>query len=203
MLLLARVECLDPENVPEKEKLLRDQFLENLRDPQLRRDIKRWARDNPTKTFQQVREEVQRWVDEDSTPSRRAALREATAATPPPSDKITCDEVKGGADLRKVINELVAGQKLLAENLQKQQKLLSDQIQCQQAALERQRQAISQLSSSASNQQWWQPGCFGCGSWSHIKRDCSSNRQYQQGGGNKPKGTDSRPPALNEKTPRQ
>ena len=135
MLLLARVERLEPDSVPDKEKLLRDQFLENLRDSQLRRDIKRWARDHPTKSFQQVREEVQLWVDEESTPQRRVAVREA-AAGHPPSDEVTCDELKGGADMRKEM----AGQKLLAENLQKQQKLLAEQIQAQQAALEWQQQ---------------------------------------------------------------
>ena len=63
-------------------------------------------------------------------------MREVTTGHPP--NEVTCDEVKGAADLRKVIRELVAGQKILAENLQKQQKILAEQIQCQQAALERQ-----------------------------------------------------------------
>jgi len=58
---------------------------------------------------------------------------------------LPCDEVKGSADLQKVVNELTVGQKLLAENLQK---LLAEQIKSQQAALERQQQAISQLSMS-------------------------------------------------------
>ena len=199
MLLLARVERLDSDGVHEKDKLLRDQFLENLKDPQLRRDIKRWARDHPTKTFQQIREEVQRWVDEDSTPQRRAAVREATARHPP-CDETTCDEVKGSADLRKVVNELVAGQKLLAENLQKQQKLLAEQMKSQQAALERQQQAISQL--SMCSQQWWQPGCYGCGSRTHIRRDCPNNRQNRRGGSNS-QSSNKELPALNEKTPRQ
>ena len=65
-------------------------------------------------------------------------MREVTTGHPP--NEVTCDEVKGAADLWKVISELVTGQKILAE-----------QIQCQQAALERQQQAISQL--SMGNQQ--------------------------------------------------
>ena len=46
------------------------------------------------------------------------------------------------ADLRKVVNELVAVQKLLTENLQKQQKLLAEHIKEEQGALERQQQAV-------------------------------------------------------------
>ena len=52
MLLLARMERLDAGAVTDKDKLLLDQFLEDLSDPQLRRDIKRLVRDHPTKTFQ-------------------------------------------------------------------------------------------------------------------------------------------------------
>ena len=132
MLLLSRVERLNPGAVTDKDQLLRDQFLENLYDPQLRRDIKRCAREHSEKSFQQIREEVQRWVDKAGTTPRRAAVREAVI-----ENETTCSEVKGAADLHKVVNELVAGQKLLTESLQKQQKLLADQPQ-----------AISQLTSS-------------------------------------------------------
>jgi len=92
------------------------------------------------------------------------------------------------------VNELVAGQKLLAEILQKQQMFLAQQIKSQQAALDRQHQAISQ--------QWWQPECYGCGSRSHIWRDGPNNRQNQQGG-SKSKCSDKELQALNEKTPWQ
>ena len=187
MVLLSRVERLNPGAVADKDQLLRDQFLENLYDPQLRRDIKRWARDHSGKSFQQIREEVQRWVDEDGTTPRRAAVREAMI-----ENETTCSEVKGSADLQKVVNELVAGQKLLTEGLQKQQKLLAEQ-----------QQAISQLASST--QQWWQPGCFGCGSKTHIKRDCpgGNHGRNQRGGNQNSRRPEHKPPALNEKTPRQ
>ena len=56
------------------------------------------------------------------------------ATTGPPPNEVTCDEVTGAVDLRKVISELVVGQKILAK-----------QIQCQQATLKRQQKAISQL----------------------------------------------------------
>ena len=84
MLLLARVERLDAAAVTDKDKLLRDQFLENLADPQLRRVIKRWVRDHPTKTFQEIRDEVQRWIDEDGPPPppRKAVVREVSTGHP-------------------------------------------------------------------------------------------------------------------------
>ena len=170
LLLLSCVEHLDLDGVHDKDKLLWDQFLDNFKDLQLGRDIKRWAKDYRTKNFQQIREEVQRWVYKDSTHQSRAAVHETTAGHLP-CDEITCDEVKGSADRRKVVNELTVGQKLLAENLQT---FLAEQIKSQQAALERQ--------FSMSTQQWWHLGCYGCDSRSHIGRDCPNNRHNQQGG---------------------
>lgn len=197
MVLLSRVERLNAAAVTDKDRLLRDQFLENLHDPQLRRDIKRWARDHPTKSFQEIREEVQRWVDEDKAPARRAAgVREAAV------EDHTCDEVKARTpSLQAVLNELVAGQKLLAENLQKQQKLLADQIRNQQSAFERQQRDIAQLMSS--RQQWSPPNDQQSG-FPGTRSGRDNFRNDGRGRGRKPDdGFVPRPPALNGKTPRQ
>ena len=200
MVLLSRVERLAPESVGDRDQLLRDQFTGNLYDLQLRRDIKRWQREHPTRTFQQVREEVQRWVDEDSRPPRRSAVAREAAVEDPPDQAVSC-EVKETASLQKVVNDLVAGQKLLVDSLQKQQKLLADHIRNQQAVLDRQQNAIQSLMSS--NQNWWQPGCYGCGSKQHLQRDCPSNQRRSWGGGGKKSAPNTKPPALNEKAPRQ
>ena len=200
MLLLARVERLSENALYEKDKLLKEQFLENLRDPQLRRDIKRWVRDHPTKTFQQVREEVQCWLNEEGIPQRRVAAREVMADHPP-YEESTCKEVTGGVNLKNILDELVAGQKILADNLLQQHKLLTERLENQQAALDRHQQDISRLLAASGSQQRWQPGCFGCGSRNHLKRNCPRNQPSQRGGGNN--GNKNKLPALNEKTPRQ
>ena len=53
----------------------------------------------------------------DPNPQERLLCVRLQQDTPP--NEVTCDEVKGAADLRKVISELVVGQKILTENLQK------------------------------------------------------------------------------------
>lgn len=195
MVLLARVERLDEGAVTDKDKLLRDQFLENLRDPQLRRDIKRWVRDHPTKTFQQIRDEVQCWMDEDGSSEKRSAkVREVT-------EEPTCEEARALPNLQSVVKELVASQKLLAENLQKQQQLLAEHISSQQSTLERQQRSISQLMSHSRNT--WQPGCFGCGNREHFQRDCPGNGRRNQRGGRLPNRENRQQPPLKENTPRQ
>ena len=200
MVLLSRIERLAPGCVSDRDQLLCGQFTGNLYDLQLRRDIKRWQRENPTRTFQQVKEKVQRWVDEDGRPPRRSAVaRKATVDDP--QDQAVSREVKGTASLQKVVSNLVAGQKLLVDSLQKQQKLLADHIRNKQTALDRQQDAIQSLMSS--NQNWWQPGCYGCGSKQHLQRDCPSNQRRNWGGGGKNSAPNTKTPALNEKAPRQ
>ena len=62
-------------------------------------------------------------------------------------NETSCSEVKGAADLWKVVNEMAVGQKRLMQNLQKQQNYLAEHIKDQQRAFEEQ-QTISQLTSS-------------------------------------------------------
>ena len=119
MMLLSRVERLDSTAVTDKDKLIRDQFLENLRDGQFCRDIKCWVRDNPTKTFQQIRDEVQRSLDEGDSSGYRASSQEVLAGR---EEAVNCDKVKRAAtDYSKIMAEMVAGQKILTEGLQQQQ----------------------------------------------------------------------------------
>ena len=153
MVLLSRVERLAPGCVSDRDQLLRDQFTGNLYDLQLRRDIKRWQREHPTRTFQQVKEEVQRWVDEDGRPPRRSAVaHEATVDDP--QDQAVSRELKETASLQKVVSNLVAGQKLLVDSLQKQQNLLADHIRNKQTALDRQQDAIQSLTSFKQRRNW-------------------------------------------------
>ena len=74
MLCLAWVEHLDAAVVTDKDKLLRDQFLENLADPQLRRDIKCCVDTTPPK------------------PSKRSEMRFSAGLTrtEPPQESLLC-----------------------------------------------------------------------------------------------------------------
>ena len=58
MVLLSRVDSLGRAPVTNKDTLLKEQFIENLRDPTLHRDIKHWARDHSATTFQDAYLEV-------------------------------------------------------------------------------------------------------------------------------------------------
>ncbi|KAK3742845.1 hypothetical protein QZH41_004523 [Actinostola sp. cb2023] len=104
-----------PGAVPEGDRVLRDHFVENLRDPQLRRDLRRLTREHPTKTFHDLRDEARRSMEESHLQSRQAAIREVEAE---------CNQASGFSP--KIIQDLLAGQKLLADGLEQQQKILAE-----------------------------------------------------------------------------
>lgn len=197
MMLLSRVERLDSTAVADKDKLLRDQFLENLRDAQLRRDIKRWVRDHPSKSFQDIREEVQRWLDEDDSAGRRSAgVREVHADSW--EREATCDEAKSVAtNYSKIVADLVAGQKTLADGLQQQQQALAAQIEAQNRQMQQQQEILAQLMAQVERTK--STGCFGCGNQGHYRRDCPQ-RTGSHGASSRPS---THRPALNGKAPRQ
>ncbi|XP_031568755.1 uncharacterized protein LOC116303367, partial [Actinia tenebrosa] len=95
-----------------KDQNLRDTFVENLRDNLLRRDLKRYIREHPEKTFNEVRQEAYR----SSEDTDRGAHRHAAAK-----------EVLVESNQVNAIQELTAGQKALVERLMQQQKLLDEQ----------------------------------------------------------------------------
>ncbi|KAK3745236.1 hypothetical protein QZH41_001846 [Actinostola sp. cb2023] len=156
MVLLSRVEQLSVDPLPGKDRLLRDQFVKSLNNVQLRRDTKRWVRDHPEATFQQVREEVQGWLNEDNTPARRAPVREVKAEG---DEGTLCGEVRNTSAYQKIIADLVAGQKTLAEGLQKQQ------------------EALERLSNQLEKRTQQGVECYGCGKYGHFQRNCPQGRR--------------------------
>lgn len=111
MVLLSRVERFSGEAETSKDVLLKEQFVENLKDLTLHQPIKRWTRDHPTATFQGVRLEVHRYM-EDTAPRRSAAARCTEV-----EEDILCQGITAQKEQQKVLTDLTSGQKILAEEL--------------------------------------------------------------------------------------
>lgn len=64
MSLMEAVLSSDPNSVPNTDQVLRDQFVEHVKDVTLRRELKRFVRQNPCCSLLEVRGEAIRWVEE-------------------------------------------------------------------------------------------------------------------------------------------
>ena len=81
--LLNRVTKADPKAVPDPEKTLRDQFADNVRDPLLMKELKKFIRERQPK-FLVLREEALHWSEEEERPQR-------TTPRPPSSQEVAAD----------------------------------------------------------------------------------------------------------------
>ncbi|KAL6489612.1 hypothetical protein MHYP_G00033530 [Metynnis hypsauchen] len=60
-----------PNSVANEKAVLRDQFVQGVRDPSLRRELRKYVRGKPTSTLIEVREEAYLWSSEDQVPSTK------------------------------------------------------------------------------------------------------------------------------------
>ena len=71
--------------MPSRDQALRDQFSDNVRDPLLRKELKRMIRSNSDDTFLEIREEALPWMEEEEKPPplRRNVTNEAFSTREP------------------------------------------------------------------------------------------------------------------------
>lgn len=60
-----------PNSVANEKNVLRDQFVEGVKDPSLRRELRKYVRAKPASTLIEVREEAYLWSSEDQAPSTK------------------------------------------------------------------------------------------------------------------------------------
>lgn len=65
----------DPNALANEKRVLRDQFIEDLRDPVLKRELRKFARGKPDSTMIDVREEASLWSIEESGHSKTSTSR--------------------------------------------------------------------------------------------------------------------------------
>lgn len=144
-----------------KDQNLRDTFVENLRDLMLRRDLKRYVREHPAATFQAVRQEAQRSLeDTDHGNVRHASSREVV------TEPVNCAQVSGGP-VGKVIHDLAEGQKALVEKLAQQQKFMEEQQKVLVQLTERLTRTPQPQNAPRGPRR-----CYNCGEVGHLRPNC-------------------------------
>ena len=86
-------------------------------------------------------------------------------------EAVLCSEVGGQRKQQKVLADFISGQKVLAEEIQKQQKALAMRVEQQREVLSWQRETLNQLLAFLVSRPQTAP-CYWCGQDCHFVRDC-------------------------------
>lgn len=155
--LLKSATKADPKAVPDPEKTLRDQFADNVRDPFLRKELKKFIRErNPP--FLDLREEALRWSEEEERPQRstpRPPLSQEVSVDTPESSQ--CSASSTNTPMDKVLDVLLKQQKSLEELTSSIRDLKQPRTQ----------NSAKEWSGQRSN-----IVCFKCNKNGHIARNC-------------------------------
>lgn len=155
---------------------VRDQFVNNVKDHLLRKELKKLVRSNPLVSFLDVREEALKWSEEEVTAKSVTNRREAS--TRPRSDNdVACKVVSasGTSELKEIQGAL-----------SRQQKLIEDLVK-----------TVKTLEGKNKAPKEWK--CYSCNEPGHIARNCPvkksrSQNPPQTGEGDKSSGPSNRDP---------
>ena len=155
--LLKSVTKADPKSVPDPEKTLWDQFADNVRDPFLRKELKKFIRErNPP--FLDLREEALRWSEEEERPQQstpKPPLSQEESVDTPESSQ--CSASSTNTPMDKVLDVLLKQQKSLEELTSSIRDLKQPRMQNSGKGWSGQRSNIV---------------CFKCNRNGHIARNC-------------------------------
>ena len=103
-----------------------------------------------------------------SSSARKVRAQEASLAGP---QEFACSESKSSVVNEKLIADLVAGQRVLADGLRKQQEILTRHIHEQGQALAKQQEVLTQLVTKMESKPGKPGRCYGCGQPGHYRSD--------------------------------
>ena len=159
--LMQKIEQVKPESVHNRDEVLRDHFINGIRDTILRRELKKSVNERPALTFLDVRMIAMQWIDDIHASPTLQTVNKISAVNNAEID-----------DLKAIVKE--------------QQKTISELTEAVKKLTERQLQAGRPTLPQDGSRQAMQ--CFRCGAYGHMARVCdqpteSAGSQFTSHGG--------------------
>lgn len=154
--LIDRIKLKCPKAVHDRNKWLCDQFAENVRDPSLKKELRRILRDNWDTNFIALREEAVRWYDEDLQPDGRIRGGLSEVSVEIPQGTGDAEMKRASADTNSCMSELI-------KTMQQQQDQINELVQ-----------SVKALSAPVHRHSQEGTGilCYNCRKRGHISRNC-------------------------------
>ena len=143
--LMQKIEQVKPESVHNRDEVLRDHFINGIRDTILRRELKKSVNERPALTFLDVRMIAMQWIDDIPASPTLQTVNKISAVNNAEID-----------DLKAIVKEQ---QKTISELTEAVKKLTEHQLQAG-------RPTLPQDGSRQPLQ------CFRCGAYGHMARAC-------------------------------
>ena len=176
LVLLDRLNRVTPEEVSHRDRMLREQFLEKVRNVHLRWDLKRRVEQDPDVPFLAIRKVALSWAKDVVIDA--ATKKQVRVST----QEVVTEGMAAEVSLKEIVEGLAAPQKVLTENMSLQQATIN-QLMKQQGEL---LQAIAPTpmcrepyhdNNQPSNDNY---ECYYCHRRGHFKRDCAAFKRVQR-----------------------
>ena len=176
--LIDRLQRVDPSE-RSTERMLREQFSENVRNLHLRWDLKRRAEQDSDCSFLAIRKVAMVWAKE--------VDGESVIASDAASRAVVTDRRQDSATdaLHQLVKDLSIQQKVLADNMAAQQVTMAKLFDQQKQLVEAVAAITANTSTgaySSNNPRRGDIECYFCRRRGHVKRDCLAFLRMQQSG---------------------
>ncbi|XP_049333758.1 uncharacterized protein LOC125801299 [Astyanax mexicanus] len=182
--ILTSVVKQSPDTLSDEKTILRDQFIEGLREASLRRELRKFVREKPQSSLLEVRNEAMLWSQEDSRSygprvvKHRHMQSEVTGET-------NCSAIHMGGEHTATLESILKTLTQQAKQLSEQDRTISELAKAVQKLATPEVKQTGHYRETRTEPKFTedgQPICFRCNGVGHIAKNCTQRRHEKAKG---------------------